>query len=117
MYLPANSIFQKSFPYTTIILGLWIGIGIPVLLSAASPAVTSTPAVPLEQVQQVLIETLALTERGLQDSTAIYLVVSERLAQAGFTPIHGINTPNDIIIRVKCEERKTRTGLSNTPPN
>jgi hypothetical protein len=112
MYLPANSIFQKSFPYTAIILGLWIGFGLPVLLSAASPVVTSTPAVPLQQVQQVLIETLALTERGLQDSTAIHQIVSERLAQVGFTPIHDINTPHDIIVRVKCEERKTRTGPS-----
>ena len=112
MYLAVNSIFKKSFPFPTIILGMWIGIAIPVILSAATPAVTSTPAISLQQVQDVLIETLALTERGLQDSTAIHQVVSERLAQAGFTPIHDINSPHDIIVRVKCEERKTRTGPS-----
>ena len=112
MYWPANSIFPQSFPFATIILGLWIGIGMPVILSAGSPAVTSTPAVPLEQVQHVLIETLALTERGLQDSAALHQVVSERLAQAGFTPVLDVNMPHDILVRVKCEERKTWTGPS-----
>ena len=112
MYWPANSIFLQSFPFATIILGLWIGIGMPVIISAASPAVTSAPAVPLEQVQHVLIETLALTEKGVQDSAIFQQVISERLAQAGFTPVHDINTPHDIIVRVKCEERKTRKGPS-----
>jgi hypothetical protein len=112
MYWPANSIFPQSFPFATIILGLWIGIGMPAILSAGSPAVTSTPAVPLEQVQHVLIETLALTEKGVQDSSILQQVVSERLAQAGFTPVHDINTLHDIIVRVKCEERKTWTGPS-----
>ncbi len=112
MYLPAHSIFPQSFPYTSIIFTLWIGMGIPGILSAASPATINTPAVPLEQVQLVFIETLALTEKGVQDSAIIQQVVSKRLAQAGLTPIHEVNTPHDIIVRVKCEERKTRTGPS-----
>jgi len=112
MYWPANSIFPQSFPFATIILGLWIGIGMPATVSAGSPAVTSNSAVPLEQVQHVLIETLALTERGLQNSAALHQVVSERLAQAGFTPVHDVNMPHDILVRVKCEERKTWTGPS-----
>jgi len=112
MYLPANSIFPQTFRFATIICGLWIGIGTPVILSAGSPALTSTPAVPLEQVQHVLIETLAITEKGVQDSAIFQQVISERLAQAGFTPVHDINSPHDIIVRVKCEERKTWTGPS-----
>ncbi len=112
MYWPANSIFPQSFPFATIVLGLWIGIGMPGTLSAGSPALTSTPPVPLEQVQHVLIETLALTEKGVQDSSIFQQVVSKRLAEAGFTPVHDMNSPHDIIVRVKCEERKTWTGPS-----
>ena len=112
MYLPANSIFPQSFAFATIILGLWIGIGMPGTLSAGSPALTSTPPVPLEQVQHVLIETVALTEKGVQDSALLQQVVSERLAKTGFTPVRDINSPHDIILRVKCEERKTQTGPS-----
>ena len=105
-------IFPQSFPFATIILGMWLWIGIPVTISAAPQPVTSTQMVSLEQVQHVRIETLALTERGLQDSAPLQQVVSERLAQAGFTPVHKVNMPHDIIVRVKCEERKTWTGPS-----
>ena len=104
--------FPQSFPYTTTILGLWWFLGMAATLSAEPPAFTHKSAVPLEQVQQVLIETLALTERGLQDSSTLQQVVSERLAQAGFTPVLEVNTPHDIMVRVKCEERKTWTGPS-----
>jgi len=109
---PAHSIFPESVPYATILLGLCLWIGMPAILSAEPPAPINPAAVPLEQVQHVLIETLALTERGLQDPTAIHQAVSERLAQAGFTPVLDSNTPHDITVRVKCEERKTRTGPS-----
>ncbi len=112
MYWPANSIFPHSLPFATTIVGLWIGIGMPVIVSAGSPAVTNSAAVPLEQVQHVLIETLALTERGSQDSVALHKVVSERLAQAGFTLVPDVNMPHDILVRVKCEERKTWTRPS-----
>ena len=73
---------------------------------------TNTPDVALDQVQHVFVETLALTERGIQDSTAIRQIVSERLAEAGFTPVSDTNLPHDIIVRVKCEEQKTWTGPS-----
>jgi len=68
--------------------------------------------VPLEQVQHVLVETLALTEKGVQNFPTLQQVVSDRLAQAGFTPVQKVTTPHDIIVRVKCEEQKTWTGPS-----
>ena len=103
-------IFPQLFSYVTIILGLWLCIATPITVSAASPPGTHTQALSLEQVQHVRIETLALTERGVQDSSALQQVVGKRLAQAGFTPVQEINRPHDIIVRVKCEERKTGTG-------
>ena len=109
---PAQSIFPQSVPYTTILLGLCLWMGMPAILSAEPPAPLKPTAVPLEQIQGVLIEALALTERGLQDSTGIHQAVSARLAQAGFTPAPDDNMPHDITVRGKCEERKTRTGLS-----
>ncbi|MEX0828940.1 MAG: HEAT repeat domain-containing protein [Nitrospirales bacterium] len=105
-------IVPRTFPYTTIILGLgWI-LGMSVTVSAEPPTVTTNSAVPLEQVQHVLIETLALTERGWHDSATLHQVVSERLAQAGFTPVTNANMPHDITVRVKCEEQKTWHGPS-----
>lgn len=107
-----SRIVPQTWPYTTIILGLGWVLGMSVIVSADPQAVTDSSAVSLEQVQHVLIETLALTERGLQDSTTLHQVVGERLAQAGFTPVSDANTPHDITVRVKCEEQKTWTGPS-----
>lgn len=103
-------IFPQLFSYVTIILGLWLGI--PITVSAAPPIGTNTQVVSLEHIQHVRIETLALTERGIQDSSTLQQVVSTRLAQAGFTPVEESTRPHDVIVRVKCEERKTRTGPS-----
>lgn len=105
-------IVPQTLPYTTIILGLGWVLGMSITVSAEPPAVTNHSAVPLEQVQHVLIETLALTEKGLQDSATLQQVVSERLAQVGFTPVSDANTPHDITVRVKCEEQKTSTRPS-----
>ena len=104
-------IFPQSVPYATI-TGFWWFLILPLTVSAGPPAITPLPEISLEKVQHVLVETLALTERGLQDSTAIHQVVSERLAQTGFTPVSDVKSPHDITVRVKCEERKTQTGLS-----
>ncbi len=102
--------FLPSCPYATIILGLCWFLGVSITLSNAQPAVNTTPEVPLNEIQHVLITTLALTERGLQDSTGIHHVVSTRLEQAGFSPVADAKMPHDITVRVKCEERKSKTG-------
>ena len=101
-----------TLPYTPIILGfVWV-LGLSATVLAEAPPIPNNSAMPLAKIQQVLIETLALTERGLQDSTTLQQVVSERLAQAGFTPVSDAKMPHDVTLRVKCEEQKTWTGPS-----
>ncbi len=112
MYFPVPSIFSQTLFYATILFGWCLAIGTPLIHSAEPPAPINTDVVSLEKVQHILIETLALTERGLQDSAGIHQTVSNRLAKAGFTPLTQATSPHDIIVRVKCEERKTRTGPS-----
>ncbi len=89
--------------YLTIILGIGLCGAMPL---------TNAQAVPLEQVQRVRVETVALTEKGSQDSTSLHQLVSKRLIQVGFTPIDKASTPHDAVVRVTCEERKTWTGPS-----
>ena len=97
-----SSTIRYVSPYVKAILGIWLYVGM---------SLSNAQAVPLEQVQRVLIETVALTEKGLQDSTSLRQVVTERLAQAGFTPLNEATKSYDVVVRVKCEERKTWTGL------
>ncbi len=103
-------IFPSSRPYVTIILGLCWFFGVFTTVSTAQPAANKTPDTPLNEIQHVLVTALALTERGLQDSTNIQHVVSTRLEQAGFTPVTDAKIAHDITVRVKCEERKSKTG-------
>ncbi len=103
-------IFAPSCPYVTVILGLYWFLSVSITLSNAQPDGIRTREMPLNEIQHVLITTLALTERGLQDSTAIHDVVSTRLNQAGFSPVTDAKMPHDVIVRVKCEERKSKTG-------
>ncbi len=102
--------FLPSCPYATIILGFGWFLGFFLSVSGAQPTMNTTPEVPLNEIQHVLITTLALTERGLQDSASINQVVSKRLEQAGFSPVTDAKMPHDITVRVKCEERKSKTG-------
>ncbi len=108
-----TSMFSQSLSYAarvTLSLGVsWLGIS--PILSATASSDLSASTVPLDRVQQVRIEALSLTERGVQESSALQTVVGKRFAQVGFSPVHGPNTPSDIVVRVKCEERKTQTGI------
>jgi hypothetical protein len=77
------------------------------------------PVHPLVTAQVLLVESIALTERGLQDSSTIMKTVTEKLSKAGFTVVSSPDHPHDAVVRVKCEERQTWTGpskLRNTSP-
>lgn len=66
----------------------------------------------LEKVQTVLVEVLALTEKGTQDATPLAATVSERLKEIGYTVTTDRSQPHDVEVKIKCEERKTVTGTS-----
>jgi hypothetical protein len=66
----------------------------------------------LKQAQEISLQTVALTEKGLVDSQEIRHVVSKRLQIFGYTIIKEDEKSHDVVVKVKCEERKTRTGPS-----
>ena len=99
--------------------------GISCLMGFSSPAwsqqtpLQAHPGHPLKAAQVLVVESIALTEQGLQDSTALTKTVIDRLTDTGFTIASTPDEPHDAVIRVKCEERQTLTGPSkhrNTSP-
>ncbi len=66
----------------------------------------------LEQAQIVLVDILALTEKGRFEGTNLAEIVSQRLQEIGFTTTQDSSQPFDVKVKVKCEERKTWTGTS-----
>jgi hypothetical protein len=68
----------------------------------------------LEKAQTVLVEVLALTEKGAHDASPLIATVKERLQDMGYTVTTDRSQPHDVEVKVKCEEQKTLTGTSPT---
>jgi len=68
----------------------------------------------LEKAQTVVVEVLALTEKGAHDASPLIATVKERLQDMGYTVTTDRAQPHDVEVKVKCEEQKTLTGTSPT---
>ena len=65
----------------------------------------------LQQVKTIFIKALALTEKGLVQPTLIEKAVSDRLTSTGFTVMATESEPHDVMLKVKCDERKPWGGV------
>lgn len=84
----------------------------PILARSQPPQPEEYSLHPLIAAQVLLVESIALTERGLQESSTITKTVTDKLSRAGFTVVSSPDQPHDAVVRVKCEERQTWTGPS-----
>lgn len=66
----------------------------------------------LAKAQTVLVEAIALTDKGSIDASAIRDTVTRRLADIGYTVVTDPSKPHDVVFRVKCEQRKTWEGTT-----
>ncbi|TKS58918.1 MAG: hypothetical protein EWM72_02570 [Nitrospira sp.] len=66
----------------------------------------------LEKIQTVLVEAIALTDKGGADSGSLVEVASRRLGEVGYTVVQDSAKPHDVVFRVKCEQRKTWEGTT-----
>jgi hypothetical protein len=66
----------------------------------------------LAKIQTVLVEVLALTDKGPADAGPLADVVSRRLSDLGYTVTQESGKPHDVVFRVKCEQRKTWEGTT-----
>ncbi len=102
---------QRSLPLHSLMLLLSLSI----LASAASAYreyFTPEQKAQLETIQTVLVEAIALTDKGSADSGSIAEVASRRLSEVGYTVVQENAKPHDVVFRVKCEQRKTWEGTT-----
>ncbi|MBA3754648.1 MAG: HEAT repeat domain-containing protein, partial [Nitrospira sp.] len=66
----------------------------------------------LERIQTVLVEAIALTDKGAGDADGIRGVVMRRLGDLGYAVSVDHGSPHDVLVRVKCEQRKTWEGTA-----
>jgi len=80
--------------------------------AARQRALTPEEKTHLKKAQIVSLETVALTEKGPVGSEDIQHVVTKRFQAIGYTITMDEEKSHDVVVKVKCEERKTRTGPS-----
>lgn len=66
----------------------------------------------LAKIQTVLVEALALTDKGSVDGKPLADVASRRLGELGYTVVEDSTKPHDVVFRIKCEQRKTWEGTT-----
>src|SRR5438105_2600893 len=66
----------------------------------------------LAKIQTVLVEALALTDKGSADGKPLADVASHRLSALGYTVVEDSTKPHDVVFRIKCEQRKTWEGTT-----
>lgn len=66
----------------------------------------------LAKIQTVLVDAIALTDKGAVDAKPIAEVTSQRLQELGYTIVQDRTKPHDVLFKVKCEQRKTWEGTT-----
>jgi len=73
---------------------------------------TPEQKVQLDAIQTIWVKVLALTERGKGDGQPIQDIVQQRLTTLGYKIVTSRDEPSDVMLMVKCEERKKWTGTT-----
>ena len=66
----------------------------------------------LDKIQTLRIEAIALTDKGGVDATPIAELVARRMGELGYTVVGEAGKPHDVVIKVKCEQRKIWEGTT-----
>lgn len=97
-----------------------IGLSIYSICSLDQPALASREYFTTEQkehlakVSTILVETIAITDKGSIPSDALTKTVTQRLEQAGYSVVTTPSQPHDVVLRVKCEQHKTWEGTTSS---
>ena len=112
----ANTNFQKHRANQNWIIGI---VFFSLCLSGSWSEARRIHLTPEQQSQlakanTILLNVLALTEKGPTDNSPLLKTITTRLQDLNYTVITDSAQPHDIEFKVKCEERKTWTGTSAT---
>ena len=66
----------------------------------------------LDKIQTVRIEAIALSDKGAVDAAPIVELVARRIGELGYAVVSEAGKPHDVVIKVKCEQRKTWEGTT-----
>jgi hypothetical protein len=85
---------------------------LPFSVEAYRDYLTAEQKSQLEKLQTVLVEAIALTDKGTADPAPIAEVASRRLGELGYTVVRDSAKPHDATVKLKCEQRKIWEGTA-----
>ena len=97
-----------SWLISLVLLGTWY---VAPHVSAERILFNAQQKAQLERVETIFVKTVALTEKGLVDPTLIETAAADRLTATGFTVITTASKPHDVVLKVRCDERKPWGGV------
>jgi len=97
-----------SWLISLVLLGTWY---VAPHVSAERILFNAQQKAQLERVETIFVKTVALTEKGLVDPTLIETAAADRLTATGFTVITTASEPHDVVLKVRCDERKPWGGV------
>lgn len=77
---------------------------------ARREALTDRQKQQLKQINRVLLDVLALTDRGQVDSASFRERLTVRMSELGYSVLSDPSQPHDVVLKVKCEQRKVWEG-------
>ena len=66
----------------------------------------------LGRIQTVFVDAIVLTDKGAGNADGIREVVMRRMGELGYAVTADSGKPHDVLLRVKCEQRKTWEGTA-----
>ena len=96
-------------------LTLWSMVLVILVVSnswARQESMTEEEKHKLEKIDRVLAEVIALSDKGPVEVGAFTEVVTKRMKEFGYTVVTDPAQPHDVILNVKCEQRKTWEGTT-----
>lgn len=96
-------------------LALWSLVLVLLLASngwARQESLTAEEKHKLEKIDRVLVEVIALSDKGPTDAGAFTDVVTKRMKEFGYTVATDPAQPHDVTLNVKCEQRKIWEGTT-----
>jgi hypothetical protein len=79
---------------------------------ARQESLTAEEKQKLEKIDRVLVEVIAISDKGSTDAGPLTDVVVKRMKEFGYTVITDPSQPHDVTLNVKCEQRKIWEGTT-----
>ncbi len=96
----------------SLVMAIMLAAVLPGSVSAFRDAFTPEQKARLEKIQTIKVEAIALTDKGSADTGPIAEVVTRRIEELGYAVVREAGKPHDVVLKVKCEQRKTWEGTT-----